>query len=121
MSWDKMTINLSQLDAVRSTLEELGEPYQESVIATFRGAGCNDPDGKMYELRRLQFRDKVIRECVTMDADCDSNDYIQSLQFKLKDEPKHWTPIVRIQDGVCECGRLINNAEFTVCFECKEG
>jgi len=119
MSWDKQTINLSKLDAVRDTLEEVGVPFRESVIATFRGAGCNDPDYEMYDLKRLAYRDTVILEYVTMDSDCDANDYIQSIQFDLKDEPKHWAAVRMAGDGRCgRCGASVNNAEFRLCMPC---
>jgi len=119
MSYDKQTINLSKLEAVRDTLETLGEPYDVSPLATYRGAGCNDPDGALYGLWRLQYRDTVILEYVTMDSDCDANDYIQSLQFDLKDEPKTWQAVRMTGDGRCgRCGASVNNAEFRLCMPC---
>ena len=95
MSWDKNTISISKLEAVKETLDGLNIPYQLSIIDTFRGRGLNDDpymDGTdtIYELKRLQYAEKVILEYVELDADCDVDDVIYSEQFKLGYEPEEW-------------------------------
>jgi len=98
MSWDKNTISVSALDGNKRTLDDLGIPYQLSVIATFKGRGLNDDpfmDGTdtVYELRRLQYADVVVLEYVELDADCDVDDIITCQYFKLEDEPQNWEAI----------------------------
>jgi hypothetical protein len=100
MSWDKNTVNLSELEATRKVLDDLGIPYQISVIAKFEGRGVNDEfEGHpIYELKRLQYFDKVILEYVNLHPDCDIDDIIYSEKFSLEDEPKNWEPIRRLLD-----------------------
>ena len=101
MSWDKNTINMSNLDAVRCVLDDLNELYALSIISTFVGMGLNDSSSDSpYELRRLRFRDKVILEYVEMDVDCDVDDCIYSEKFNLIDEPQDWVA-VRKTDIFC--------------------
>ena len=109
MSWNKNTINMSALEAMRCMLEDLHEPYEVQVIAEFRGLGLNDDfaDDDMHQLRRLRYRDTVILEYVNMHSDCDTDDVISSRRFPLKDEPKDWQPIRHINDdaGVEQASR----------------
>ena len=98
MSWDKNTLSFSSVGAVRDVLKDLAVPYQLSVIATFRGRGCNDDpymDGTdtIYELRRLQYGAKVILEYAELDTDCDVDDMVFSQEYKLEDEPQDWVAI----------------------------
>ena len=93
MSWDKQTINLSSLDAIKDTLDDLGVSYDLSVIAEFKGRGLNDPDGEVYQLRRLQYDGKVVLEYAELDADCDADDRIMSYTINLDEEPEDWHPI----------------------------
>ena len=107
MSWDKNTISMSSLKAILKTLENVGIPHEVSVIGTFKGRGLNDDPymngtDTTYELRRLQYQDRVILEHVELDGDCDTDDVIVSTEFWLKDEPKNWEPIRRTnKTGEC--------------------
>ena len=95
MSWDKNTVNFSEIEATKDVLDNLGETYQESIIATFRPCGLNDDymGISSRNLRRLQYKNKVILEYVEVDADCDVDDVILSQQFDLQDEPTDWQAI----------------------------
>jgi hypothetical protein len=95
MSWDKNTISISEIDAVKHVLDNLGVKYTESIIATFNGRGLNDAynDVSAYNLRRLQYNDIILLECVEMDADCDIDDVIISYEFSASTEPKNWKAI----------------------------
>jgi len=96
MSWDKNTINLSNLDAVVETLVDLGVDYEVSVLREFNGCGLNDDylDTTPYKLRRLQYDKKVILEKAVLDSDCDTDDLITSHKFELDKEPLDWQPII---------------------------
>ena len=96
MSWDKQTANLSKLDAVKETLDELEIPYTLTVIAEFRGRGLNDAEGEEHQLRRLQYANKVILEYAELEADCDTDDKILSRTFGVDEEPKDWRAIREI-------------------------
>ena len=97
MSYDKKTINMSQLDAIKNVLDDLSVPYSWTKLANVDGAGANDylPPGlkykmMVYSLRRLVFKNTVILERITRTTDCDTDDIITSHQFNLEDEPKDW-------------------------------
>ena len=93
MSWDKNTISVSWLDATKRVLDNLSIPYMLSSIGRFRGSGLNDDDDKMHELRRLQYKSKVILEYAELDADCDTDDVIHSEEFDRGSEPLDWQAV----------------------------
>lgn len=98
MSWDKNTIIISKVPAVKETLEHLGVPYKISTIGSFKGRGLNDDTYMenldiLYELLRLEYKDRVILEYAELDADCDTDDIVASQEFDLKDEPKDWIAV----------------------------
>ena len=95
MSWDKNTINYSTIDAIVGVLKDIGVDYKLSVIAKVRGRGLNDYEGKVYELRRLEYKNIVYLEKIEQEADCDFDDIIRSQKFKLSKEPKGWQAIVK--------------------------
>lgn len=106
MSWDKNTISVSGLDASKRVLDNLSIPYTLDSIGRFSGRGLNDGpymDGsdKVYVLRRLRYKDKVILEYAELDADCDTNDVIHSQEFHISDEPLDWQ-VVRHTDHTGE-------------------
>ena len=96
MSWDKNTVNMSGLDAIKETLDNLGTEYTLTAEAEVRGNGMNDSSGDPpYKLRRLQYGDWVVLERIVKDADCDTDDIIYSQTFLLKKEPKDWQYVVQ--------------------------
>ena len=98
MSWEKNTINLSHLDATLGVLDDLDIPYEVAVIGEFAGRGLNDGEGKVYTLRRLQYRGWVILEVVAGHSGCDIDDVIYSSKFRREDEPKNWQFIRWVND-----------------------
>ncbi len=107
MSWDKNTVNLSKINAALEVLNNLAVPYQLTTLDSFIGRGLNDgffeDKGNMYDLRRLQYKDKVLLEYVELDRDCDVNDLILSEEFNVGEEPKDWVA-VRKTDKLANCG-----------------
>ncbi len=102
MSWDKNTINYSTLDSIRELLLELGINYELSTLGVVQGRGLNDDEmyggrknGAKYELRRLEYKDKVVLEQIVQDADCDVDDGIFSHKFNHSEEPKDWQFLVK--------------------------
>jgi len=95
MSWDKNTIIVSGLGAVKNALDSLNTPYKLSELKAFQGRGANDgwDIPTIYKLHRLEFGNQVILEYAKLDADCDVDDLILAEQFNLEDEPKDWEPI----------------------------
>ena len=90
MGYDKNTVILSRLSAVRDVLAELGETFEWHVIGKVSGCGVNDVGGGIHMLCRLEYRDKVILERIERTYDCDSDDEIVSYTFRKCDEPKEW-------------------------------
>jgi len=96
MSWDKNTVNLSALDSVKQTLDNLEVEYSLSTEAEIMGIGLNDfEDTPPHKLRRLQYDKWVMLEQMTRDADCDVDDIISSHTFLLEEEPDNWQYIVK--------------------------
>jgi len=96
MSWDKNTVIVSEIDKTIELLEEFNIKYKLTIIGTVEGYGLNDDlnmfDGvsKNYEIRKLEYKDKVIMEQMIRDEDCDANDYIVSRKFDKSKAPKKW-------------------------------
>lgn len=99
MSWDKNTVNYSTLDSTKEILEELEIKYKLIVLGKVMGRGLNDDsfmgtydkeEDRYYELRRLEYKNKVILEQISQDADCDTDDIIRSHKFNILEEPKDW-------------------------------
>lgn len=102
MSWDKNTINASNLDAVKSVLDELKVKYTLETKKTVMGRGINNDsfggEDKHYELRRLSYRGFVILEQIKQTADCDADDTIISQKFTVLNEPHDWQYIVKEEE-----------------------
>ena len=98
MSWDKNTINMSNLDAVKEILDDLKVKYTLEVKKKVRGYGLNDAtfgeEDKVYELHRLAYRGFVILEQIKRTQDCDANDTIISRKFTRETEPKDWQYVI---------------------------
>jgi hypothetical protein len=93
MSWDKNTVNCSEIDTVIGTLDDCQIPFTLTKIGEFNGCGLNDMynDRKEpYQLRQLNYKDITILEYVEKDADCDTDDVILSQKFTRDNKPKEW-------------------------------
>jgi len=97
MSWDKNTVRVSNLDAIKQTLDNLGVPYQLTTIGFVKGRGLNDEMLELppHPIRRLQYGDRVVLEHIEQDADCDTDDIITSQEFALEKEPGDWQSTIR--------------------------
>lgn len=89
MSWDKNTLNYSDIPLVSRVLKILKEPYKVEIMGEVDGYGLNDLSGEKHRLHKLIFRGKVILEQMVRTHDCDCDDYIHSV-LKNK-EPKNWS------------------------------
>lgn len=89
MSWDKNTVNVSEVDATVKVLNNVKIPYNITVLGEVEGDGWADGETK-YKLRRLEYGNVVLLECMYRTHDCDSDDYLQSVEFPKDQEPKGW-------------------------------
>jgi hypothetical protein len=100
MSYDKNTIDLSDIDNAIEILESLGIPYQVTILGKVIGHGINDciieygeqPHeirDKFYIVRKLEYKSKVLIEQMQRTHDCDSHDFFVTLRFKKDEEPKN--------------------------------
>lgn len=101
MSWDKNTVILSEVNKTIELLKEFGVPYKLKVLKKVVGNGNNDDlfvgnkeTSRKYDVRRLEYKDKVILEQMNRSADCDCNDVIISLKFNKDKVPEKWEPEV---------------------------
>ncbi len=102
MSWDKNTVNMSNIDGTILTLKKLGVPYKVTILSKVKGLGLNDdifeedikgilhPGIRYYDIRKLEYKDTIILEKMLRDNDCDFDDVIVSYEFKKGQEPKDW-------------------------------
>lgn len=97
MSFDKNTINNSEIDAAIKVLEDIDIPYKLTEIGIIHGFGINDIDGAGYPIRRLEYLNTVMLERIDRTTDCDADDTIHSYKFVRGEEPKDWE-IERIYD-----------------------
>lgn len=97
MSWDKNTMNCSEIDKTIELLKELKIKYKVKVLGTVTGYGNNDAYAKSdkHKIRRLEYNDKVILEQIRRNDDCDENDFIISKKFNKNKTPKNWKIEVR--------------------------
>lgn len=101
MSWNKDTINVSEIDSTIRVLETLNEPYKLIILGEVMGLGLNDTLGhgqEEYPIRKLEFRDKVVLERMDRTEDCDADDYLVSFMFDKNKVPKKWK--LEIKEGV---------------------
>ena len=101
MSWNKNTMNISELPATIKVLEEMNIPYTKTVIGTVVGLGLNDDysESREYVLHKLEYKDVVILEQMVRTTDCDTDDWVQSARFKKGEEPKDWKIEVTIPNS----------------------
>jgi len=92
MSYDKNTVSASEINKTIELLKELKIEYKLTILGKVEGYGLNDDykDDSTYEIRKLEYKDKVILERMVREEDCDSNDYIISKKFDKKKVPKKW-------------------------------
>lgn len=97
MSWDKNTINLSNLVGYIELLKELEIPFTIEARGSVKGMGLNDndewdeknkcPKMKYYLLSKLSVGNLVFIEQMQRTNDCDSDDYIILLKFNKDEVP----------------------------------
>lgn len=92
MSYDKNTRNCSEVDKTIELLKELKIPYKLKILGTVTGNGLNDDYAKTdkHEIRRLDYKEKVILERMEQNTECDSDDFIISKKFEKNKVPKKW-------------------------------
>lgn len=94
MSYEKQTINCSEIDKTIELLKEFGAEYKLTILGEVQGMGCNDDvdifDGlsRKHKIRKLEYKDKVILEQMCRNPDCDENDLIVSKKFNKDKVPK---------------------------------
>ena len=100
MSWEKNTINLSELDSVVAMLKKDNRPHTMTVLGEVLGLGLNDDSRYNYKIRRLEYttlsgQGYVVLEQMQRTSDCDSDDHLVSMEYKKDEEPKNWQLEVR--------------------------
>lgn len=94
MSWDKQTVDYSDIKIVLDTLNVIGVPYVLTELGKIRGNGLNDINEEgtetYYSLRKLEYANRVILDQMQRTHDCDSDDCIVSITFYKKDVPQDW-------------------------------
>jgi len=93
MSWNKNTINTSEVNAALVILKDTNTPYTLEVLGSVNGDGLNDDFGTgSYECRKLTYGGKVLMEHMIRTFDCDSDDCFTSVRFDKGKEPatKDW-------------------------------
>jgi hypothetical protein len=109
MSWDKNTLNFSQIDAVMQVLRDLGESFVLHVLGEVLGNGLNDevfngeneegyPALRMYQIRKLEYKNIVLLEQMQRHPDCDIDDIIMSFKFIKGQEPTDWKIEITLED-----------------------
>lgn len=98
MSWEKMTVNHSELEAVKRTLDKLKVKYKLTTLGTVTGYGINDYYGRQYAIRKLTFKNTIVLERMLRALDCDLDDIIVSYEFKKGKEPKKWKIEITIDE-----------------------
>jgi len=90
MSWNKNTLNFSQIDTIIEVLITLKEKYTLISIGRVKAFGLNDSILGLYShcLRKLTYKNQIIIEQMQRTSDCDSDDLIVSLQFTKEKLPK---------------------------------
>ena len=91
MSWDKNTINMSQIDNNIKMLDNLKIKYKLIKLGEVEGHGNNDTyweityeeEIKKYPIRKLEYGNKVIIEQMLRSKDCDMDDYLVSVEYDL--------------------------------------
>lgn len=105
MSWNKNTVNLSDVPAILKLFDEIEYPYVLTELAEVYGNGLNDTDGQVYQIRKIEYTDSkgeqwVILEQFCRDCDCDMDDIIRAYKFVATNVPEDWQAFVES----CSCG-----------------
>lgn len=109
MSWDKNTLNFSEIDATINVLKDIGETFLLDVLGEVQGSGLNDeqwigegedahPTMKLYPIRKLIYKNTVMLEQMQRHPDCDIDDVILSFKFIIGQEPQDWQIEITIPD-----------------------
>lgn len=98
MSWDKNTVNCSEIDSIVRVLQDLKIDHTLFLLGAFEGRGLNDnEEDNEHILRQLNYQGFTILEYVEKDADCDTDDVILSWKFEHSKLPEDWQ-IIRWTD-----------------------
>ena len=106
MSFNKNTINMSDIDRIETVLIILKEPYTIEKIDTVKGLGLNDDiDGvdAQHSLFKLCFRDKVVIDRMERTMDCDCDDCIVSYVIDKDQMPEVWHNEIYMHDDDYMC------------------
>ena len=92
ISWNKNTINRSEINKTIELLKEFKVDYKLKILGKVRGDGLNDDINGTpeHEIRRLEYNDFVILEQMIRSQDCDIDDVILSFKFEKSKAPKKW-------------------------------
>ena len=92
MSYNKNTVNCSDIDTIIETLKELNVKYILKDIGKVTGYGLNDDYAKTdkHKIRKLTYEDFVVLEKIKRTTDCDTDDLIVSKKFHKNKVPKKW-------------------------------
>jgi len=88
MSWNKNTINHSEIDATINLLKKVGINYELRVLGKVQNRGLGATDD--CDMRRLSYEGLVMLETIYRTSDCDADDVISSVSFESAYEPKDW-------------------------------
>jgi hypothetical protein len=85
MSWDKNTISKSTIKTVAFILDMFKIKYDLNVRGKVDGFGLNNINCKQHELFVLKFevdsRKIILADVMIRTSDCDSDDFIQTLEM----------------------------------------
>lgn len=94
MSWKKQTINLSKIDKIVENLRQEQIPYIISLLGKVEGKGLNDilenEEWRVYQLRRLDYDNKIMLERIIQTNDIELDDFIISKVFYKDECPDEW-------------------------------
>lgn len=85
MSWNKNTINQSEIERLVDLLKDLKVPYCLTTIDKVRGLGLNDMENTFYPLLKLEVKDFIYIDQMVRTTDCDTDDVINTLKFSTKE------------------------------------
>ena len=100
MSWNKNTINNSQLYTFAYTFGKVRRPINIEIIGYAEGYGLNDiyeDNIGLYPIRKLSFDDIVVLEQMQRTVDCDTDDTIVSIMFDADKVPSDWPIEITIE------------------------
>jgi len=89
MSYNKNTVNISEVEATLDVLKTNNIAHELTVIGIVDDHGINS-EGVKHQLFRLRYNTVVLLEQMQRTKDCDGDDMIVSYKFPLASEPKMW-------------------------------